>query len=336
MTVLRSLMDERPSTPMHGGIMPGKAKSFFASWTLPLAGVALCVLLTGCLDSATSLLGGSKSSGKATTAAVAHEGASGDEAAALTQSAQAQADVLAQAIAARKARGEGASDDASAIQWLDTPGASTAKPILATTGHSDSQASTVRVIDGSNPATPGDQTDSATIIKVGIGPIQSDGVKEPKEVRQPDTGPQPLKISTVQLCRRVKGFGVYDTFDHGSRFMAGRNQRMIVYLELENFHSAKTADAQGDLYRVQLEQEVRLYSEADGFEVWRQDPVKIVDESRNVRRDFFVVQMIELPGRLGVGRFRLKVRVTDSQGKSIDEVSIPIEIVADQTLVQGK
>ncbi|MCG8403178.1 MAG: hypothetical protein MJA84_16535, partial [Firmicutes bacterium] len=65
------------------------------------------------------------------------------------------------------------------------------------------------------------------------------------------------------------------------------------------------------------------------------DPVRITDVSRNVRRDFFLVQMIELPKRLTLGEFALKVRVTDEHGQTRDETTIPIEIVADQSLVNA-
>ncbi|MEX0774588.1 MAG: hypothetical protein WD042_02615 [Phycisphaeraceae bacterium] len=176
------------------------------------------------------------------------------------------------------------------------------------------------------------------IVELGEKLSKSDGVLTSESVTQLLAGlvpAQPVKIGNVQLCRRVRGFGVYDTFE-SSAFLAGRNQKMIVYLELTHFKSVKSVDADGnDVHQVKLEQEVALYSEVDGFEVWRQQPVQIVDNSRNARRDFFVVQMVELPARLGVGRFRMKVRVSDTQANTIDEITVPIQFVADQKLVAG-
>ena len=64
-----------------------------------------------------------------------------------------------------------------------------------------------------------------------------------------------------------------------------------------------------------------------------QNTVQIVDRSRNRRRDFFEVQLIKLPPQLSVGKYWLKVRVTDLHGNYIDETSLPIKIVADQALV---
>lgn len=141
-----------------------------------------------------------------------------------------------------------------------------------------------------------------------------------------------LKITTAKLCRRVKGFGVYDAFE-GENFLAGKEQRMIVYEELEHFKTVTNAGAAGGKYQVKLKQEVTLLTQADGAEVWRQAPVQILDESHNVRKDFFVVQLIELPAKLGTGKYVLKVRVTDEQGGSVDETSIALTLVADQSLV---
>lgn len=145
-------------------------------------------------------------------------------------------------------------------------------------------------------------------------------------------GEQPLRISNIQLCRRVKGFGIYEAFETPA-FLSGREQPAIVYVELENFRSDKHSS--GD-YVVKLKQELTLYNESDGLAVWQQPAVDVVDQSRNERRDFFVVQLVKLPARLTVGKYRLKVRMTDTQGGSIDETSIPLQIVADPALVSGK
>jgi hypothetical protein len=75
---------------------------------------------------------------------------------------------------------------------------------------------------------------------------------------------------------------------------------------------------------------VVLYTDdAHGLAVWRQPQVQIVDQSRNRRRDFFVVQVIRLPGRLNVGKYRLKVTVDDVHSNTRAEMSLPIQIVAE-------
>jgi hypothetical protein len=140
----------------------------------------------------------------------------------------------------------------------------------------------------------------------------------------------PLAIRQVALCRNVRSYGVYEPFD-SQTFLAGREQPMIVYVELDHFLAQKMDDGQ---LEVRLQQEIELYNEADGLAVWKQPAVEIVDKSRNRRRDFFVVQMVRLPARLTVGKYLLKVRVHDKHGGSIDETTLPIQMVADTSLVK--
>ena len=143
-------------------------------------------------------------------------------------------------------------------------------------------------------------------------------------------GQRPISIGRVELCRNVHGYGVYEPFE-SSVFLAGREHAMIVYVELDHFRVNQ--DAADQRFQVKLAQELVLYNESDGLAVWQQPKVNIVDDSRNRRRDFFVVQMVRLPTRLGVGKYILKVRMTDLNSGSLDERTVPIQLVADQALV---
>ncbi|MDH3584782.1 MAG: hypothetical protein OER86_11260, partial [Phycisphaerae bacterium] len=141
-----------------------------------------------------------------------------------------------------------------------------------------------------------------------------------------------LRIGKSQLCTQVRGFGVFKKFASNS-FLAGRRQPVIVYTELENFTSRVDSK---DEHVVRLTQEIVLYNESDGLAVWRIKPSQIIDRSHTRRRDFFVVNKTYLPERLTVGKYRLKVTMTDTQDQSVDEATIPIRIVADAALVNGK
>lgn len=144
-------------------------------------------------------------------------------------------------------------------------------------------------------------------------------------------GQQPIAIHTLELCKRVTGFGVYEPFASHT-FLAGTDHKMIVYVELRHFRPVQQTDGQ---YQVQLKQQVFLFNQSDGLEVWHHKPVQIIDTSRNRRHDFFVVQLIDLPANLSVGKYRLKVRVTDEQGGSLDEKTTDLQIVADKSLLSG-
>ncbi len=142
-------------------------------------------------------------------------------------------------------------------------------------------------------------------------------------------GDQPISIRSIELCEKVLGYGVYDSFPDRS-FPAGRDQKIIVYVELDDFKPALSNTGEG--YEVRLRQELELY-ESSGFEVWSHEPVQIVDVSKNQRRDFFVVQLVTLPGKLALGEYHLKVRIYDENGGTRDETSIPIQITSDGALV---
>jgi hypothetical protein len=54
-----------------------------------------------------------------------------------------------------------------------------------------------------------------------------------------------------------------------------------------------------------------------------------VDTSRNKRRDFYLINRIELPSTLSIGRYQLKVIMRDLVSGAEAEAIIPIEIVAE-------
>ncbi len=144
-------------------------------------------------------------------------------------------------------------------------------------------------------------------------------------------GPRELRIKRFELCKRVQSYGVFDPIESRS-LLAGQPHRMGLYVELDHFASHELSPGQ---YEVKLQQEVELFNMADGLAVWRQPMVQIVDQSRNVRRDFFTWQVVELPSRLTVGRYILKVRVTDVHAQMISEDAVELNIVADPALAAG-
>jgi hypothetical protein len=139
----------------------------------------------------------------------------------------------------------------------------------------------------------------------------------------------PLTIRALKLCKRVTSYGVYEEFADTS-ILAGREFSAVLYVELDHFKLTKLDSGK---HQARVSQEVELLSDADGLVVWKQPKVQIVDESVNRRRDFFLVQMIRLPARLTVGKYRLRARVTDEATGSVGEQSIPLKVVADTRLI---
>ena len=124
----------------------------------------------------------------------------------------------------------------------------------------------------------------------------------------------------------MTGFGVYDPIQP-ARFIAGKENKVILYCEVENFSSQYNGDKQ---WETRLSQDVVLYTEQNGLEVWRDKTAnkQVVDQSRNRRHDFFLAKVIDLPANLTIGRYLLKVSIVDDQVKRVAENTIPIEIVA--------
>jgi hypothetical protein len=135
-----------------------------------------------------------------------------------------------------------------------------------------------------------------------------------------------LTIPTVALCKRVDGFGVYDPIEP-ARFGAGREHPVIIYSEVANFDSHRNSNKQ---WETKLTVEEVLYTES-GMSVWpdKPDTKTITDLSRNRRHDFFVVKVIHLPATLTIGRYLLKVTITDQQANRVAEATVPIVITAE-------
>lgn len=142
----------------------------------------------------------------------------------------------------------------------------------------------------------------------------------------------PLEITTATLCSRVEGFGRYTPMS--STWLAGRQHRTIVYAEVDQFASRLVRTPSGaEQYEVRLTQELQLYHDADGLLAWRMPPQDVRDVSRNQRRDFFVVQMVDLPASLSVGRYQLKITLRDEATRQTCETVLPILVVADEELI---
>lgn len=155
------------------------------------------------------------------------------------------------------------------------------------------------------------------------------------------SGVRNVRIARATLCRRVMGFGQYDPFSTNT-FLAGRPNRALVYVEVDHFSHRAARDrdtgvselgwASSDsdqMWAVEVSEELGLWHDADGSLQWRRPEQTVVEVSRKRRRDFYLVQTIDLPETLSVGNYKLKVVVKDKTSGSTDEVSVPIQVVAD-------
>jgi hypothetical protein len=138
-------------------------------------------------------------------------------------------------------------------------------------------------------------------------------------------GEADLTIPVIALCAKVDGFGSYKLID--SKFPAGRENPVIVYCEVENFASELN---ETQLWETKLTQEAVLYTDT-GIRVWAASPAAtpIVDQCRNRRHDFFVINIVHLPATLAPGRYLLKVTLTDQLANRVAEATTQAQIVGE-------
>ncbi|MFI4896897.1 MAG: hypothetical protein ACIARR_03640 [Phycisphaerales bacterium JB059] len=143
-----------------------------------------------------------------------------------------------------------------------------------------------------------------------------------------------VRIGTALLCTRVVGFGQYEEFPTNT-FLAGRRQPVIIYTEMDRFtHKPITGEDGETRYEIQLSQRLELYHLADGLNTWNRAAEVDRTVSRKKVNDYYLINQVVLPSTLSVGRYALKVVMRDLNDErgSVDEVTIPIEIVSDPAL----
>ncbi|MBY0263698.1 MAG: hypothetical protein K2Q20_15240, partial [Phycisphaerales bacterium] len=148
-----------------------------------------------------------------------------------------------------------------------------------------------------------------------------------------------LALGSVALCQRVDGFGRFTPLP-ANTFQAGRPASMILYTEVLNFAqrpaasiaSAEPADLSAlpdSQWAVEVGQELQLILDADGSTQWRSPEGLVRDISRSRRSDYYLVQRVDLPRNLSVGKYTLKVIVRDKAAGAETETNIPVQILAD-------
>lgn len=132
-----------------------------------------------------------------------------------------------------------------------------------------------------------------------------------------------LSLPNASLCTRVDGFGVYEPITP-ARFAGSKEHPFIIYCEVENFASVINDKK---LWETKLSYEAVLYTET-GLNVWSDKADSIVDLSRNRRHDFFVVKKSRFQANMPIGRYVLKLTVTDQQSNRVAETTVPVQFVA--------
>lgn len=131
----------------------------------------------------------------------------------------------------------------------------------------------------------------------------------------------PLELKHATFCHKIDGYGEYDTYSK-DEFTPG--QRVLVYAEIDNFHSELSTEG---IYRTRLKSTLQVITaEAP------QEPVDVKtypvteDYCRNHRRDYFHSYVVEIPVRCVRGSHVLKLIIEDELSGKTAEYSVPFVV----------
>lgn len=131
-----------------------------------------------------------------------------------------------------------------------------------------------------------------------------------------------LEIRNLVFCRKITNYGNYETVA-ATEFRPG--EQVLIYAEIDNFKSELTADGR---YRTRLKSTVEIYHDAPGggraAEPYEFAPTE--DLCRNFRRDYFHSYIIDLPARLPLGNYKLKLTVEDTLGGKVATDTIRFKV----------
>jgi hypothetical protein len=128
----------------------------------------------------------------------------------------------------------------------------------------------------------------------------------------------PLRISELQACRKVHGFGHFDSIDPAS---LRPGQTVIVYCEMSGLRYAPVEGG----YRSRLESRVEIVSRNEKRSIWSQDLGTAEDICRRRRRDYYVNYRLTLPTEIPSGSYELRLTQTDLNGDRSVSATLPLE-----------
>lgn len=133
-----------------------------------------------------------------------------------------------------------------------------------------------------------------------------------------------LLIPKVALCTAIRAFGDYTPYDPPT-FPAGANDnKVLVYIEVENFMSRETDDGQ---FKTVLTLRESLL-DARGRELWSMQNPPVEDINRQRRRDFFLITPVrKIPPKLPPGEYFYKVEVEDVQAGKVNSGKTQFKLV---------
>ena len=155
-------------------------------------------------------------------------------------------------------------------------------------------------------------------------PAKSDERTHPAiDVTRPQPVPveaDPLGIDKLTLCRKVLGFGSFESLAD-SRVKAG--QRLLVYCEMTGMQYEEKHSE----FVSRLSSRIEITSVTSGMIVWKHELGPAEDVCGSRRRDFYVNYRVDLPSSLPTGLYSLRLTQHDLVAQRSTSAEIPLEII---------
>ena len=155
-------------------------------------------------------------------------------------------------------------------------------------------------------------------------PAKSDERTHPAiDVTRPQPVPveaDPLGIDKLTLCRKVLGFGSFESLAD-SRVKAG--QRLLVYCEMTGMQYEEKHSE----FVLRLSSRIEITSVTSGMIVWKHELGPAEDVCGSRRRDFYVNYRVDLPSSLPTGLYSLRLTQHDLVAQRSTSAEIPLEII---------
>jgi hypothetical protein len=127
-----------------------------------------------------------------------------------------------------------------------------------------------------------------------------------------------LAVKNLHFCTEVKGYGSFVSFPQ-DEFRLG--QEVLLYCELENFHSKLTDKG----YHTALKARYQVF-DSSGNRVAEKDLGTKDEHCQNRRRDFFVPYFLWMPKQIPSGKYQLKLTLEDVHAGQTAEATIEFGI----------
>lgn len=130
----------------------------------------------------------------------------------------------------------------------------------------------------------------------------------------------PLRVQNLAFCREVASFGMYTRYAQ-DRFQPG--EEVLLYAELENFHSRSTARGWHTSFRARYQ-----IFDASGRRVAHGDLPRTEEYCAHPRRDYFVCYFVTIPAKIYDGQYTLELSIEDVLQNEL--ASATIEFTVDE------